>query len=46
MSWGPQGWKEKIEDPFELDFEDDDDEDISDIEQKAIKERNKNQIKN
>jgi len=25
MRLGPQGWKEKIEDPFELDFEDDDD---------------------
>ena len=27
MRLGPEGWKEKIEDPFELDFEDDDSED-------------------
>ena len=25
MRWGPQGWKDKIDDPFELDFDDDDD---------------------
>ena len=26
MRWGPQGWIDKIDDPFELDFDDDDDE--------------------
>eukprot|EP01083_Nonionella_stella_P197670 726520_1 len=30
MRMGPEGWKEKIDDPFELDFEDDDSEDSED----------------